>query len=66
MPPFLRLDFLGVLFMTYRVRCRQKGAPAGAHWLMLPAQFATMSEALLAAYRARRRFHLLQFSVVAQ
>lgn len=50
----------------YRVRCRIKGAPAGARWLMLPCSFATMSEALLAAYRARQRFNLLQFSVVAQ
>ena len=39
---------------------------AGAHWLLLPCSFATMSEALLAAYKARQRFHLLQFSVVAQ
>ncbi len=52
--------------MTYIVRCRMKGAPAGARWLMLPCSFATMAEALLAAYKARRRFHLLQFSVVAQ
>lgn len=50
----------------YRVRCRMKGAPDGAHWLLLPCSFATMSEALLAAYKARQRFHLLQFSVVAQ
>lgn len=50
----------------YRVRCRMKGAPAGAHWLLLPCSFATMSEALLAAYKARQRFHLLQFSVVTQ
>lgn len=52
--------------MTYLVRCRQKSAPAGARWLLLPCSFATMGEALLAAYKARQRFNLLQFSVVAQ
>lgn len=50
----------------YCIKCRMKGAPAGDRWLMLPCSFATMGEALLAAYKARQRFNLLQFSVVAQ
>ena len=49
----------------YCIKCRTKTASAAAPWLMLPAQFATMSEALLAAYRARQRFNLLRFMVIA-
>ena len=49
----------------YCVQCRQKAAPAAAQWLELPRRFSSLQAALLAAYRARQRFHLLQFKVIS-